>query len=518
MKKILLLFLLLLSIISCGKKEVLFSELQHRKDGLYYEKNQNKPFSGIVLTKYEDGQIEEKAKMVKGVLHGEFSLYTENGDLRIKGKYINGFLDDESNYLIALEKFQDSKEGDKDIKKINNLLFNNYPDKYDNVWQPKEGLARAKKDGKYGYIDDNGKVIIPFEYEYAEDFNEGLAIVWKGYKLLVDDYFKCGYIDKTGKEVISIKYDNAEKFKNGIAKVTENRESFFINKMGEKIISFKYDKLSPFKEGLAAAEKDGKWGYIDKAGKVIIPFQYDYASEFNGDLAIVAIGEEYHFRKYFYINKAGNDVTEINRYEYLGPFRDNLALVQSKENWKYGYIDKTGKEVISTKYDNASHFGEGLAAVKKNGKWGYIDKTGKEVISTSVKYDYAHNFSEGLAAIEKNGKWGYIDKTGKVIIPFQYNVVFFSFQEGMQVVVKNWKYGYIDKTGKEVISTKYDDVSCFGEGLAAVKKDEKWGYIDKNEKIIIPFQYDYASEFSEGLAAVEKNGKWIYIDKTGTIK
>ena len=374
MKKILLLFLLLLSIISCGKKEVLFSELQHRKDGLYYEKNQNKPFSGIVLTKYEDGQIEEKAKMVKGVLHGEFSLYTENGDLRIKGKYINGFLDDESNYLIALEKFQDSKEGDKDIKKINNLLFNNYPDKYDNVWQPKEGLARAKKDGKYGYIDDNGKVIIPFEYEYAEDFNEGLAIVWKGYKEFKSDYFKCGYIDKTGKEVVSIKYDDVEKFKNGIAKVTENRESFFINKMGEKIISFKYDKLSPFKEGLAAAKKDGKWGYIDKAGKVIIPFQYDDASEFNGDLAIVGIGEEDHFRKYFYIDKAGNDVIEINRYEYLEPFKEGLAAVKKDEKW--GYIDKNEKIIIPFQYDDASEFSEGLAAVEKNGKWIYIDKTG----------------------------------------------------------------------------------------------------------------------------------------------
>lgn len=268
MKKILLLFLLLLSIISCGKKEVLFSELQHRKDGLYYEKNQSNPFSGIVLTKYEDGQIEEKAKMVKGVLHGEFSLYTENGDLRIKGKYINGFLDDESNYLIALEKFQDSKEGDKDIKKINNLLFNNYPDKYDNVWQPKEGLARAKKDGKYGYIDDNGKVIIPFEYEYAEDFNEGLAIVWKGYKLLADDYFKCGYIDKTGKEVIPIKYDDTYSFRESLAAVKKNGKYGFIDKNEKIIIPFQYDNASEFNEGLAAVKKNGKLIYIDKTGTI----------------------------------------------------------------------------------------------------------------------------------------------------------------------------------------------------------------------------------------------------------
>ncbi|WP_308575635.1 WG repeat-containing protein [uncultured Fusobacterium sp.] len=518
MKKILLLFLLLLSIISCGKKEVLFSELQHRNDGLYYEKNQNKPFSGIVLTKYEDGQIEEKAKMVKGVLHGEFSLYTENGDLRIKGKYINGFLDNESNYLIALEEFQNLKEGDKDIKKINNLLFNHYPDKYDNVWQPKEGLARAKKDGKYGYIDDNGKVIIPFEYEYAEDFNEGLAIVWKGYKLLVDDYFKCGYIDKTGKEVISIKYDDVEKFKNGIAKVTENRESFFINKMGE--ISFKYDKANDFSEGLAAVEKAGKWGYIDRTRKEVIPFKYDEANDFSEGLAAI------------------------------------------EKNGKYGYIDKTGKVIIPFKYDRANDFSEGLAAIEKDRKWGYIDKIGKVIIP--FEYDEANDFSEGLAVIEKDRKWGYIDKIGKIqfyidIYDPSYNSVGFmgkfneglayldydfgshriisncyinkngeevidlfadnifptcsSFNEGLAIVLKHDKWGYIDKTGKIVIPFEYDKANDFSGGLAAVEKNGKWGYIDRTGKIVIPFEYDKANDFSEGLAAVEKNGKWDYLNK-----
>ena len=329
MKKILLLFLLLLSIISCGKKEVLFSELQHRKDGLYYEKNQSKPFSGIVLTKYEDGQIEEKAQMVKGIFHGEFSLYAENGDLRIKGKYINGFLDDESKYLIALEKFQDSKEGAKYLKKINNLLYNHYPDKYDNVWQPKEELARAKKDGKYGYIDDNGKVIIPFEYEYGEDFNEGLAIVWKGYKEFKSDYFKCGYIDKTGKEVIPIKYDYAENFKNGIAKVTENRKNFFINKTGKVIIPFEYDYADSFSEGLAVVKKNGKYGYLNKTGKEVIPFVYNDADSFSEGLAAV------------------------------------------KKNGKWIYIDKTGKVIIPFVYNDADSFSKGLAAVKK---WKYIIK------------------------------------------------------------------------------------------------------------------------------------------------
>ena len=36
-----------------------------------------------------------------------------------------------------------------------------------------EGLAAVKKDGKWGYIDETGKTVIPFEYDYAFPFSEG---------------------------------------------------------------------------------------------------------------------------------------------------------------------------------------------------------------------------------------------------------------------------------------------------------------------------------------------------------
>ena len=40
---------------------------------------------------------------------------------------------------------------------------------------------------------------------------------------------------------------------------------------------------------------------------------------------------------------------------------------------KYGFINKTGEEVIECKYDDASDFHEGLARVKFDGEWCYIN-------------------------------------------------------------------------------------------------------------------------------------------------
>jgi len=48
---------------------------------------------------------------------------------------------------------------------------------YDSALEFSEGLARVEKDGKYGYIDKSGKVVIDFYLDYAGFFYNGLAAV-----------------------------------------------------------------------------------------------------------------------------------------------------------------------------------------------------------------------------------------------------------------------------------------------------------------------------------------------------
>ena len=102
----------------------------------------------------------------------------------------------------------------------------------------------------------------------------------------------------------------------------------------------------------------------------------------------------------------------------------------------YGYIDKTGKEVIPCRFYDTGGFYEGLARVWLDDKWGFIDKTGKEVIPCI--YDGADNFREGLAIVELDGKYGYIDKSGKEVIPCKYDNILYHepgyFSEGLAEV------------------------------------------------------------------------------------
>ena len=61
-------------------------------------------------------------------------------------------------------------------------------------------MAIVEKDDKSGFIDKEGREVIPCMYDAAGSFSEGLAYVKK------DD--KWGYIDKTGREIIPFIYES----------------------------------------------------------------------------------------------------------------------------------------------------------------------------------------------------------------------------------------------------------------------------------------------------------------------
>ena len=77
----------------------------------------------------------------------------------------------------------------------------------------------------------------------------------------------------------------------------------------------------------------------------------------------------------------------------------------AKKYGKWGFINKNGEWIISSKFEEAFYFSEGLAAVEYFGNWGYIDRTGEWVIQPA--YRDAKPFTEGLACVMKNNKLTY---------------------------------------------------------------------------------------------------------------
>jgi hypothetical protein len=103
-----------------------------------------------------------------------------------------------------------------------------------------EGLAWvSNKEGKFGYIDKTGKVIVPFRYEPAYD--DGAEVYYSQ---------PC--------------YD----FHEGLARIYDRNASLFgfIDREGNEVFPFQFDDAYDLCEGLALVMRDGQYGFIDTKG------------------------------------------------------------------------------------------------------------------------------------------------------------------------------------------------------------------------------------------------------------
>jgi len=108
-------------------------------------------------------------------------------------------------------------------------------------------------------LDSTGKFITPFEYSDVQGFTIGMAPAKKN--------GSWGFVDTLGKAVVPFQYSNARQFSEGLAAVANKGKELwgFINRHGDAIIAFDYDFADSFnEEGEARVIKRGKMIWIDK--------------------------------------------------------------------------------------------------------------------------------------------------------------------------------------------------------------------------------------------------------------
>ncbi|TCI77814.1 WG repeat-containing protein [Exiguobacterium sp. SH0S1] len=131
---------------------------------------------------------------------------------------------------------------------------------YDIAGAFQNGRILILKNGKYGYADGNGKVIISPRYDNASDFNQYRA------KVMVEskgkDYWRL--INLTGKTVGNTNY---------------------------AYIGVIQSAATPFED------QNGQWGYLGLNGKPFVPAVYDYAMPLESGIGLIEKNELYGYIK-----------------------------------------------------------------------------------------------------------------------------------------------------------------------------------------------------------------------------
>lgn len=276
---------------------------------------------------------------------------------------------------------------------------------------------------KWGYVDKSGKVAIPFKYERAYPFSEGLAHVKINGKY--------GYIDNTGNVVIQPTYYTASMFQNGRAIIGTGDRNILIDTKGHSK-SAKYIDMGRLSENYIACKKGYTYDIIDLSGKVV---KAKFCTDF------------------FY-------------------FSEGMGGVKIYGKW--GFVDENLKTVIKPQFTEklVYAFHDGYARFKKGGKVGVIDKTGKVVLP--AKYQNLYEFSNGLAAFSENGKWGYLNIKGEVVIEAQYSSAN-NFKHGMAVVESLSSGKSLIDINNQFVLENMRDIRILSSKLLALKTTGGWG-------------------------------------------
>jgi len=409
----------------------------------------------------------------------------------------------------------------------------------------------------YGFKDSiTDKIVIPAQFAKVYLFSDGLAAVNVGGSEEIDEendevYFEgglWGFINPEGKFVIPAKYYSVTPFSNGTAivgGVAESDSSLrygLINTKGGFVIPMMYASITSKDDThYDVIDKNSLEGVLDNSGKVLIPVLYNYV-DCNDDYAIVKLDTLVGIYRYdntmvvpienrlialeddkkFYI--IYNKGIYPCYYHISGIKFDSKDEIDSKLSvvsvaGKYGIIDNDAHFIIPLKYDKIERFWYGkFTLAYLNGKAGFLSNKGVETVP--CKYDYLSNFTDGIALAEIDKKKGYIDTLGNVRIPLIYDEIYvFKGNKNIKEVLLNGKHGLINALeGKELIQPIYDYFVPFSNdfvksilgGVLTSRKTiwgAKLGLIDMNGQELFPPKYNYIGEFNEDRALVIKDGK-----------
>ena len=126
--------------------------------------------------------------------------------------------------VYAKQSEENYKWGFYDLRTKENII----PHAYNYVYPFGSGLAPVNKEGKWGFVDRDNNVKIPFTFDDTGSFIDGVAVVKVGDKK--------GYINVEGEYIIEPIFDLASNFHNGVGEVEVNEVYFYVNKKGELLL------------------------------------------------------------------------------------------------------------------------------------------------------------------------------------------------------------------------------------------------------------------------------------------
>jgi len=170
-------------------------------------------------------------------------------------------------------------------KLVLNMIYASFPN-FLKRGQFKSNLAVVKQKEKFGVIDKQGKVILPVSFTEIGDISSLMSFSkGKGW----------GFIDLTGKVILQAEYDYAESFKDGLAIVEKMTLQGVIDAKGNSIIPISFASIERLTKDLFIVSNGSKDGIYSSKGEILVPLNYQQIRMIDKDLFLLTSNNEVHY-------------------------------------------------------------------------------------------------------------------------------------------------------------------------------------------------------------------------------
>ena len=485
--------------------------------------------------KYEIAKVEQynyfvlKQNEKSGVIdkNGNKIIETEYEDVKIPNPEQAIFICYKSNEVKVLNEKQE--EILNKYEKVEPIRLKNIAS--DLMYE--KSVLRYYKNGKYGLIDFKGKEITKPIYDEIDGlpYKEGELLVKQNDKYGVinikgsnkfagdivsnktQEGYRYGYINNNGKLILKVEYNQLSR----ITDIEDNDNAYLlgakngqfgVTKNDKEIIKNEYQSITyDTTNQILLIERSKKYGVASLDGKIIVPAQYDqidvtgvylYAKDNQGTTVYNSNGTEANIDTNIAILNTSNEKYKIR--------------INSEDGTKYGIIGKDGKQIIEEKYNYIEYLYDNYFIVSiENSKLGVIDD--KDNVKIQIENDSLQKVQDTSiiqSVIAKDNITKLYDKNMSKICEMKDAKI--EVKDNYIVIYNENEKKYFNKEGNEIKNTEVYPNNV----LFAQQRDNKWGFVNKDGDMVVEAKYDKVTEFNEfGFASVQKDGKWGAINTQG---
>lgn len=392
----------------------------------------------------------------------------------------------------------------------------------------------AQLKGKWGVINFQNKILIPFEYDHQHTnmrSDEWVNCLFKNGKQLsinLNTKQTGPYVDSEWQE------PDTTILAAGFMRVKKKDKYGLLNPEGKLILDYKYDFIQYdsnmlelyFPSPYVAITLNNLEGVADTTGKILVPPKYSSVSSFADSFFVcqqAQTGGENTSSKNILLDQKGKkllpDSYDAIELECNRRTNDSYGISYFKltKNNHFGFYNPKTKVYVKPQYDKINPYGfatdiANSIEVKLNGHIGVVyPATGVEIMPPLFEYINHRDLPDGFLIVATDEQYGlYNYKKRKLIVPLKYdNISAISSQ--ILKVSKGEQYGLVNLKGEVKIEPTYSLISALSDSffLLKPKVNDDYKYVFYNstsDKIISP-PYDSIIEVrSDTLAVIAENG------------